>query len=268
MRSSPDCGPLTVMENSERLQRYLARAGVASRRDSEGLIRAGRVRVDGAVAQLGSSVQPGQRVELDGVSVVLPEATRTFMLHKPAGVLCSVGDDRGRRSVMELLPAVPGLHPVGRLDLESEGLLLLTNDGNLTLKITHPRYEHAKTYRVWCSQGRLSEDACRRLEVGLELEDGPARARQAEPAPGGAVVVLAEGRKRQLRRMLDAVGFRVLRLVRTHIGELGLGDLKPGTWREVTPTMLAQLGYNPVQAARAEVRSPPRLPKRARREDA
>jgi 23S rRNA pseudouridine2605 synthase len=254
-----------MMENSERLQRYLARAGVASRRESEILIRAGRVRVDGVVALLGSSVRPGQQVALDGVPVVLPEGTRTFMLHKPAGVLCSVGDDRGRKTVMDLLPAVPGLHPVGRLDLDSEGLLLLTNDGDLTLRITHPRFEHAKTYRVWCSQGRVSPEACRRLEAGLELDDGPARARRAEPAPGGAVVVLAEGRKRQLRRMLETVGFRVQRLVRTHIGDLGLGDLKPGAWCEVTPAMLASLGYHPSDAARPQVRAPqPPSPTRAR----
>lgn len=239
-----------VSDTSERLQRYLARAGVASRRESETLIRAGRVRVDGAVATIGNSVTVGQRIEVDGALVELPSATRTFMLHKPAGLLCSVGDDRGRRTVMELLPLVPGLHPVGRLDLDSEGLLLLTNDGQLTLQITHPRYEHPKTYRVWCAQGSVSEEACRSLEAGVLLEDGSARARHAEAAPGGAVVVLAEGRKRQLRRMLATLGYRVRRLLRTHIGPLSLGGLQPGQWRELTPEMLVQLGYTPGQMAR------------------
>jgi 23S rRNA pseudouridine2605 synthase len=248
------------METSERLQRYLARAGVASRREAENLIRAGRVRVDGSPATIGLSVTPGQRIEVDGVEVSAREQLRTFMLHKPAGVLCSVGDARGRRTVMELVPRVPGLHPVGRLDLDSEGLLLLSNDGDLTLRITHPRYEHPKTYRVWCHQGAVSAEACRALESGVELDDGSARALRATPAAGGAVVVLAAGRKRQLRRMLATVGYRVKRLLRTHVGNLALGDLPAGGWREMTPEMLAQLGYTPAQTA-------PREPRGPRRED-
>ena len=254
----------------ERLQRFLARAGVASRREAENLIRAGRVRIDGSLATIGESVQAGQRVEVDGVEVRPIEGRRTFMLHKPAGVLCSVGDSRGRRTVMDLVPSVPGLHPVGRLDLDSEGLLLLSNDGDLTLRITHPRFEHPKTYRVWCDRGGVSAEACRTLEAGVALEEGIGRARRANPAPGGAVVVLAEGRKRQLRRMLAALGYRVQRLLRTHIGELALGDLPVGGWREMTPELLALLGYTPAQPAPHATRGPQpaKPPRRSRREGA
>jgi len=255
----------------ERLQRFLARAGVASRRKAEALIEAGRVRIDGEVATLGAKVGPGQRVLLDAVEVRPVAAHRTFALHKPPGVLSTAADDRGRPTVLELLPPVPGLHPVGRLDLDSEGLLLLTTDGDLTLRLTHPRFGQAKTYRAWCAGGDVGPEACRALRAGVQLDDGPARALQARPAPGGAVVVLGDGRKRQLRRMLDAVGAPVVRLLRTHVGGLALGDLAPGAYRELTEGDLEQLGYTPstgpgdasgTPAERGAPRPPPR-----RRED-
>jgi 23S rRNA pseudouridine2605 synthase len=230
---------------SERLQRYLARAGVASRRKAEALIEAGRVTVDGAVATLGQKVAPGQRVHLDGAAVAARTEHRTFALHKPPGVLTTASDQRGRRTVLELLPVVPGLHPVGRLDRDSEGLLLLTTDGALTAALTHPRYGHVKTYRAWCGGGVVPRDACRALEAGVELDDGPARALRARPAPGGVVLELGEGRKRQVRRMLAAVGHPVERLVRTHVGGLALGDLAPGAYRELGPEDLRRLGYTP-----------------------
>jgi 23S rRNA pseudouridine2605 synthase len=230
---------------SERLQRYLARAGVASRRKAEALIEAGRVRIDGDVAALGAKVGPRQRVTLDGAEVRPLARHRTFALHKPAGVVSTASDERGRRTVLDLLPAVPGLHPVGRLDLDSEGLLLLTTDGDLTMRLTHPRFGHAKTYRAWCVGGTLPEAACRSLETGVRLEDGPARALQARSAPGGAIVVLGDGRKRQLRRMLEAVGHPVERLLRTHVGDLALGDLAPGAYVELGEADLRRLGYTP-----------------------
>lgn len=232
-------------QGSERLQRFLARAGVASRRKAEALIEAGRVRVDGEVAALGGKVRPGQRVTLDGAPVLPVASHRTFVLHKPPGVVSTAADDRGRRTVLDLLPPIPGLHPVGRLDLESEGLLLLTTDGDLTLRLTHPRFGQAKTYRAWCVGGDVSAEACRRLRAGVPLDDGPARALQARPAAGGAVVVLGDGRKRQLRRMLEAVGSPVQRLLRTHVGNLALGDLAPGAYRELTEGDLQRLGYTP-----------------------
>jgi 23S rRNA pseudouridine2605 synthase len=184
-------------------------------------------------------------VFVDGVEVRPVAAQRTFALHKPVGVLSSAADDRGRRTVLDLLPPVPGLHPVGRLDLDSEGLLLLTTDGDLTLRLTHPRFGQAKTYRAWCRGGEVAPEACRALRAGVQLDDGPARALQARPAPGGAVVVLGDGRKRQLRRMLDAVGAPVVRLLRTHVGRLALGDLAPGAYRELTEADLQRLGYTP-----------------------
>jgi 23S rRNA pseudouridine2605 synthase len=240
-----DSDPPTV----ERLQRYLARAGVASRRKAEVLIVAGRVKVDGETAHLGQSVGPGALVTLDGAPVAPVAGHRTFALHKPAGVVVTSADERGRRTVLDLLPPLPGLHPVGRLDRDSEGLLLLTTDGALTQRLTHPRYGHAKTYRVWCSDGALPRPACRALEAGVELDDGPARALRARPAPGGAVVVLGDGRKRQLRRMLAVVGHPVERLLRTHVGALALGDLAVGAWRELTASDLTRLGYTPSTSA-------------------
>jgi 23S rRNA pseudouridine2605 synthase len=234
---------------NERLQRYLARAGVASRRKAEALIEGGRVRIDGDVAELGAKVGPGQRVTLDGAEVRPPARHRTFALHKPAGVVSTASDERGRRTVLDLLPAVPGLHPVGRLDLDSEGLLLLTTDGDLTMRLTHPRFGQAKTYRAWCAGGTLPEAACRSMLEGVQLDDGPARALQARPAPGGAVVVLGDGRKRQLRRMLEAVGHPVERLLRTHVGDLALGDLLPGAHVELAEADLRRLGYTPATEA-------------------
>ena len=167
---------------AERLQKFLSRAGVASRRKAEALIAAGAVTVNGVRAELGQSVTPGDDVRVNGVRAAVQEHV-TFLLYKPAGVLSSVSDDRGRETVIDLLPPVPGLHPVGRLDLESEGLLLVTNDGDLTLRLTHPRYGHEKAYRVWCD-APLSRTDLQRLKNGLELDDGPAKA-AAVRAVGG-----------------------------------------------------------------------------------
>jgi 23S rRNA pseudouridine2605 synthase len=134
---------------------------------------------------------------------------------------------------------------VGRLDLDSEGLLLLTDDGDLTQRLTHPRFEHRKRYRAWCRGGTLSTDAAGRLRQGVRLEDGAARADRVEPAPGGCVIDVHEGRKRQVRRMLAAVGFEVQRLLRTEVAGIELGDLPEGAWREATPEERRALGYAP-----------------------
>lgn len=224
---------------AERLQKFLSRAGVASRRKAEGLIEAGAVTVNGLQASLGQRVEAGDEVRVNGVRAEL-QAHATYLLYKPVGVLSSVSDDRGRQTVLELLPSVPGLHPVGRLDYDSEGLLLVTNDGSLTLKLTHPRYEHEKEYRVWCD-GPLSEGDLERLKGGVTLEDGPARAFVATLSPGGCTIVLREGRNRQVRRMLGALGYRVTRLRRTRVAHLTLGDLRPGEWRELTEHDLSPL---------------------------
>ncbi|RIH82032.1 Ribosomal large subunit pseudouridine synthase B [Calidithermus terrae] len=228
-----------------RLQQFLARAGIASRRKAEELIRAGRVTVNGQVAGLGSSVGEGDVVHFDGERVRLPQRKVVIALHKPAGVTTTKQDRHAERTVYQLVPDVPGLHPVGRLDRESEGLLLLTNDGDLTERLTHPRYGVRKVYRAWCRGGEVSLAACRRLVSGVELEDGPAKALEAKPMNGGARLVMTEGRKREVRRMLKAVGYPVERLVRTQIGMLELGGLKPGEWRYLGPEEIAALTAEP-----------------------
>lgn len=233
------------MTRGERLQKVLARSGAAaSRRKAEALIEAGRVAIDGVVASLGARVPPGAEVRVDGR--VVPDAERpvVLLLHKPRGVVCTAHDPQGRATVMALVPRLPGLHTVGRLDADSEGLLLLTNDGALTQRLAHPRFEHGKRYRAWCEPGTVSPSALRALRQGVRLEDGPARADAAWAAPGGAVVELHEGRKRQVRRMLSVVGFPVVRLQRTRVGGLTLGRLPEGAWREATEEERLRLGYD------------------------
>jgi 23S rRNA pseudouridine2605 synthase len=234
------------VSDGDRLQKWLARAGAApSRRKAEALIEAGRVRIDGAVAQLGQRVPPGAEVRLDGRVVRPHRAGTVLVLHKPRGVVSTAHDPRGRPTVMQLVPDLPGLHPVGRLDRDSEGLLLLTDDGELTLRLTHPRYEHRKRYRAWCRGGPPDAEGLARLRRGVELDDGPARADRVRPAAGGVWIDLHEGRNRQVRRMLEAVDRPVERLLRTRVGPIELGDLPPGAWREARPEELRALGYDP-----------------------
>lgn len=226
----------------ERLQKVLAQAGVASRRKAEALILAGRVSVNGQPASLGAKVAPDDEVRVDGRPLRRP-VTVTYAYYKPVGEICTVSDERGRPTVLDKLPRLVGLHPVGRLDQDSEGLLLITNDGALTQRLTHPRFGHEKEYRVWCAEGRVSAEALKQLRQGVMLDDGPAAARRARAAPGGCIVVLTLGRKRQLRRMLAAVGFSVLRLKRIRIAGLRLGGLVPGQYRELSRLELVSLGY-------------------------
>ncbi|WP_353513825.1 pseudouridine synthase [Thermus sp. LT1-2-5] len=228
-----------------RLQAFLARAGVASRRKAEALIREGLVRVNGVVAHLGQKVGLEDVVEVAGKRVVLPERV-ILALHKPKGYTTTRLDPHAQRTVYELVPDIPGLHPVGRLDRDSEGLLLFTNDGELTFRLTHPRHGVQKVYRVWTEGGTLPEGVCRRLLQGVRLEDGPAKALACRPAPGGALLTLAEGKKREVRRMLKAVGYPVKRLLRVQVGPIRLGNLPPGKWRRLSPeeekALLRQVG--------------------------
>lgn len=222
------------MEKPLRLQAFLARAGVGSRRKAEELIRQGRVRVNGRVAVLGQRVNPGDVVEVDGKPVEPPRERIVLALHKPRGYTTTRHDPHAQKTVFHLLPDIPGLHPIGRLDRDSEGLLLLTNDGHLTLRLTHPRYGVKKVYRVYTERGTLPPAICQRLVEGVDLEDGPARALACRPAQGGALLTLAEGRKREVRRMLKAVGYPVKRLIRLQVGPIRLGHLPPGRWRQLS----------------------------------
>lgn len=229
----------------DRLQKWLARAGAApSRRKAEALIAAGRVTVDGVVAELGTRVAVGSEVRLDGRQIEPPRTGTILLLHKPAGVVTTAHDPQGRPTVMDLVPRLPGLHPVGRLDADSEGLLLFSDDGDLTLRLTHPRYEHTKRYRVWCRSGTPDRAAFEMLERGVRLDDGSARPDRLRPASGGAWIDLHEGRKRQVRRMFEAIGWPVERLRRTRVGPVRLGDLAAGEWRDATPAERKALGYD------------------------
>lgn len=231
----------------ERLQKYLARCGVASRRASEQIIAGGRVRVNGVrAAELGTSVDPEHdRVEVDGRLVQLP-ATRSYVaLHKPIGVVSTASDPRGRRTVVDLVPGEARLFPVGRLDYDSEGLILLTDDGDLALQLTHPRHNVEREYRALLD-GEVTDAILERLSAGIDLDGkrtAPARFERLETHPDGTWVrvVLHEGRNRQIRRMVEAVGLKVVRLVRVRVGSLRLGSLPPGGWRRLSAAEVAAL---------------------------
>ncbi|GEM86736.1 pseudouridine synthase [Meiothermus granaticius] len=218
-----------------RLQQYLARAGVASRRKAEALIRAGRVSVNGQIVEIGATVGQDDVVRLDGERVRLPQKTVTIALNKPKGYTTTHEDAHAERLVYELVPEHPGLHSVGRLDKDTEGLLLLTTDGELTHFLSHPKNAVPKLYRAWSKRGRLSREECRQLEQGVLLGDGLARALEARPTKEGVLLVLTEGRKREVRRMLGRIGHPVLRLVRLAVGPVELGELKEGEWRYLAP---------------------------------
>jgi 23S rRNA pseudouridine2605 synthase len=236
-----------------RLQKALSQAGVASRRASEQLIREGRVQVNGqVVTEMGVQVDPNRDViVVDGRTVGARAKRQYIKLHKPRRYLSTMSDDRGRPSLGDLLPGASGLYTAGRLDFDSEGLLLLTNDGALTQRLTHPRYEHPKEYLVLV-EGTPTAAALDALRTGVELEEGrtaPAEVEQVRTTPWGRApqgrewlrFVLREGRKRQIRRMCDAVGYPVRRLIRMRIGPIQLGDLAPGEHRSLTPVELRQL---------------------------
>jgi 23S rRNA pseudouridine2605 synthase len=220
----------------ERLQKVLARAGLGSRRACEELIEDGRVEVNGEVATLGRRVDPEHdRITLDGATIPVRSGLVYYLLNKPAKVVTTASDPEGRPTVLDLVPGDPRVFPVGRLDWDTEGLLLLTNDGDLAHGMTHPSRGVPKTYLAEVS-GTPGRAALRKLRDGVDLDDGrtaPARAQVAQTTPTGAAVeiVIHEGRNRQVRRMLEAVGHPVRRLVRTRLGPLSDHRLAPGQWR-------------------------------------
>ncbi len=287
---------------SVRLQKVLAHAGIASRRGCEELIRQGRVAVNGViVAEMGVKVDPERdQILVDGERVRPPEPLRYLLLHKPAGYLSVMDDPRGRLDLGDLVENSGRLFPVGRLDMASEGLILLTNDGELANRLTHPRYEHPKTYLALV-RGRPQERDLWELRRGVKLEDGrtaPARVNlvdgwprelvgdwwQNMPGEPGSTtwlrLTLHEGKKRQIRRMLSAVGYPVLRLIRVELGPLRLGKLPPGQSRPLSAyelrllrqVMRADQGIGPVRhptsgqrPARSTAQKSPSARRRGRR---
>ncbi len=230
-----------------RLAKHLAHAGVASRRAAETLIVSGRVHVDGElVRDPARDVDEHNSVEVDGQPLGGPEPRVVYAVHKPVGVVSTARDTHGRPTVVELIPEEPGrLYPVGRLDADSSGLILLTNDGALAHRLTHPRYEVPRTYRVRVAGGPIGEQALRALRAGVELEDGPtapARVSRAGSGGGELEITIREGRNRQVRHMCEAVGHPVLALRRIAFGPLRLGALAPGAHRRLGGAELRRLG--------------------------
>jgi len=223
-----------------RLNAYLARAGIASRRKADELIKAGRVTVNGEPGQLNTFVEPSDRVEVDGEPVAA-QPLAYLLLHKPAGTVTTARDPQGRPTVVELIDLPERVVPVGRLDADTTGALLLTNDGPLAHRLAHPRYGVEKVYEVEV-EGEPDVTALRRLAEGVELEDGrTAVARARLLGPSKIELTLHEGRKHQVKRMCEAVGHPVSRLHRSRYAGLELGALRPGEWRELAPKEVAHL---------------------------
>lgn len=247
----------------ERLQKILARAGFGSRRACEALITGGRVRVNGQVAILGAKADPERdRIEVDGEPISLPQSLIYIALHKPRGVLSDEQPNDPRPTVRDLVPVPGHLYAVGRLDLNSEGLILLTNDGNLANRLTHPRYAHEKEYRVLVARYPDEEQ----LEIwrrGVVLEDGhrtaPAQVSVLDKFGKGAWlrVVMHEGRKRQIREIGAQIGLPVVRIIRVRIANIHLGNLKPRQWRTLTEAEAADL-------KRLISKDKPKVPKKSR----
>jgi 23S rRNA pseudouridine2605 synthase len=223
-----------------RLNAFLARAGVASRRGSDELIKAGRVTINGDPGQLNTFVQSRDHVEVDGRPVEL-QSLAYVLLHKPAGAVTTAKDPQGRRTVVELVDHPARVVPVGRLDYGTTGALLLTNDGELAHRLAHPKYEVEKVYEAEVD-GRPDDEALQRLREGIELEDGPtAPAQVRRLGPYVVEVAIHEGRKHQVKRMLEAVGHPVRRLHRSRYAGLKLEGLEPGAWRELEPSEVERL---------------------------
>jgi 23S rRNA pseudouridine2605 synthase len=227
-----------------RLAKYLAHAGVASRRAAEDIIRAGRVTVGGeTVTDPARDVDDTSRVAVDGRGLKGAETRTVYLVNKPRGVVSTAKDTHGRPTVVSLVRGERSrLYPVGRLDADTTGLILLTNDGELANTLTHPRFQVPKTYIAEVTGGFVPEARLRQLREGVELEDGktaPAQVRQLDP--GVLQITIREGKKRQVRRMIEAAGRRVIELRRVRFGPLGLGDLPPGKSRKLTPAEVERL---------------------------
>jgi 23S rRNA pseudouridine2605 synthase len=230
------------MDEGERLQKVLARAGFGSRRACEILISEGRVTIDGRVAELGNRVDADlQEIRVDGSLAPTAPQAMYLLLNKPTGVVTTADDPQGRRTVLDLVPVDIRIFPVGRLDMNSEGLILLTNDGRFAHALTHPSSGVQKEYLVQV-HGDPQPTALRRLREGIDLEDGPtAPAQVSRVSPGILRIVIHEGRNRQVRRMCEAIGHDVIRLVRTRIGPLTDTTLAPGAFRSLSTSEVRRL---------------------------
>ncbi len=236
----------------QRVQKVLAAAGVASRRVCEDMIEDERITVNGQIATLGDKVDPlVDELRVDGVVVTVDPTRRTVLLNKPVGVISTAEDTHGRETVVDVVGAEERLFPIGRLDADSEGLILLTNDGGLTQRLTHPSFGVDKEYLV-SVEGSPKPGALRTLREGVELDDGKTSpAKVSELQPGLLRFVIHEGRNRQIRRMCDAVGHPVTRLVRTRIGTITDTTLSPGEWRDLEAAELRELEQAITDAAQA-----------------
>ena len=223
-----------------RLNAWLARAGVASRRKADELIKAGRVTVNGEPGQLNTFVAARDDVRLDGEPLA-KQKLAYVLLHKPAGTVTTARDPQGRTTVVDLVNHPSRVVPVGRLDADTTGALLLTNDGELAHRLAHPRYEVDKVYEVECWQ-QPTDAELQRLREGVELDDGPTRPAEVRRIDGARIeLTIHEGRNRQVKRMIEAVGHRVKRLHRSRYGSLTLEGLEPGAWRELQPSEVERL---------------------------
>ena len=226
----------------ERLQKIIARAGSCSRREAEKLILAGKVSVDGKIIrELGAKAELNQKIRVDGKLLTLDAEKIYIMLNKPRGYVSTAKDERGRKTILELIDIPERIYPIGRLDLNSEGLILLTNDGELTNALIHPRFEVKKTYRAKIS-GVLTEEKLDLLRAGIELDDGLTAPAEIYMLDKDLVeITIHEGRNRQVRRMFSAIGCDVKRLRRIKFANLTVDSLKVGKWRELTAEEVAEL---------------------------
>jgi 23S rRNA pseudouridine2605 synthase len=246
-----------AMPQGERLQKVLASLGFGSRRACEELIEAGRVTVNGEVAQLGRRVNvDADVVEVDGAPVGVRPGLVYYLVNKPSGVVTTAHDTHGRPTIVDLVPREPRVFSVGRLDADSEGLILLTNDGDLAHRIAHPSHGVEKAYVVQVSGGSVSPAALRALRDGVDLDDGrTAPAKVSQPEPGVLEITIHEGRNRQIRRMCEAVGHRVERLVRVRVGPISDRSLRPGAFRELSRDEVNRLIQAVAESGRRYARS-------------
>ncbi len=229
-----------------RIHKYLAHSGVASRRHAEEMVAAGKIKINGHIAKIGDVVDSEHdKITVDGKIAELETQEVYYLLHKPRGVVSAVSDPEGRRTVTSLVPGASRLYPVGRLDYDSEGLMLLTNDGELAFRLTHPKFEVEKTYHVLV-KGVMNEKSVGYLEQGVTVDGvktAPAQVVIAEAQPNNTWIdiTIHEGRNRQIRKMCEAVGYPVMRLISTRFGPWELGDLPSGQYRALTPADVAKI---------------------------